>query len=58
MQQFQEVEEEHVCQMTDFVDTYIKAWENQHVLLGQVLFSILIDGYVQIFIYMYIYMHR
>ncbi|KAK7099723.1 F-BAR domain only protein 2-like isoform X1 [Littorina saxatilis] len=33
---FQELEEEHICQMKDFVDTYIKAWENQHVLLGQI----------------------
>lgn len=35
-QHFQELEEEHICQMKDFVDTYVKAWENQHVLLGQV----------------------
>ena len=35
-QRFQELEEEHICQMKDFVDTYVKAWENQHVLLGQV----------------------
>merc|ERR1712136_203879 len=33
---FQETEEEHICQMKDFVDTYVKAWENQHALLGQV----------------------
>ncbi|ESO92621.1 hypothetical protein LOTGIDRAFT_233068 [Lottia gigantea] len=33
---FQEAEEEHVCQMKDFIDTYTKSWENQHVLIGQV----------------------
>ncbi|KAK3091287.1 hypothetical protein FSP39_018668, partial [Pinctada imbricata] len=33
---FQEVEEEHICQMKDFIDTYAKAWENQHALVGQV----------------------
>ncbi|KAL5016578.1 hypothetical protein ScPMuIL_006167 [Solemya velum] len=33
---FQELEEEHICQMKDFIDTYSKAWENQHALLGQV----------------------
>ncbi|KAK6179298.1 hypothetical protein SNE40_011689 [Patella caerulea] len=33
---FQEAEEEHICQMKDFIDTYTKSWENQHVLLGQV----------------------
>lgn len=33
---FQEVEEEHICQMKDFIDTYAKAWENEHALRGQV----------------------
>ncbi|KAL3869316.1 hypothetical protein ACJMK2_042010 [Sinanodonta woodiana] len=32
---FQELEEEHICQMKDFVDTYAKAWQNQHAVLGQ-----------------------
>ena len=35
-QHFQEVEEEHICQMKDFIDTYAKAWENEHALRGQV----------------------
>lgn len=34
--QFQQLEEEHVSQMKDFIDTYSKAWENEHILLGQV----------------------
>ncbi|XP_064617201.1 F-BAR domain only protein 2-like isoform X2 [Liolophura sinensis] len=33
---FQELEETHVCQMKDFIDTYAKAWENEHALRGQV----------------------
>ncbi|XP_056018722.1 F-BAR domain only protein 2-like isoform X6 [Ostrea edulis] len=33
---FQELEEEHICQMKDFVETFAKAWENEHVMLGQV----------------------
>nr|XP_022313423.1 F-BAR domain only protein 2-like isoform X3 [Crassostrea virginica] len=33
---FQELEEEHICQMKDFVDSFAKAWENEHVMLGQV----------------------
>lgn len=33
---FQELEEEHICQMKDFIDTYAKSWENEHALLGQV----------------------
>lgn len=35
-QNFQELEETHVCQMKDFIDTYAKAWENEHALRGQV----------------------
>lgn len=34
--QFQQLEEEHICQMKDFIDVYSKAWENEHILLGQV----------------------
>ncbi|XP_062616550.1 F-BAR domain only protein 2-like [Saccostrea cucullata] len=33
---FQELEEEHICQMKDFVDSFAKAWQNEHVMLGQV----------------------
>ncbi|RUS92107.1 hypothetical protein EGW08_000131 [Elysia chlorotica] len=33
---YQELEEEHICQMKDFIDTYAKSWENEHALLGQV----------------------
>ncbi|XP_069127305.1 F-BAR domain only protein 2-like isoform X4 [Argopecten irradians] len=33
---FQELQEEHICQMKDFIDTYAKAWENEHALIGQV----------------------
>ncbi|BFZ16635.1 hypothetical protein BsWGS_19674 [Bradybaena similaris] len=33
---YQEVEEEHICQMKDFVDTFAKSWENELALLGQV----------------------
>lgn len=36
LQRFQELEEEHICQMKDFVDSFAKAWENEHVMLGQV----------------------
>lgn len=36
IQRFQELEEEHICQMKDFVETFAKAWENEHVMLGQV----------------------
>ncbi|XP_041360186.1 F-BAR domain only protein 2-like isoform X2 [Gigantopelta aegis] len=32
---FQEKEEEHISQMKDFIDTYARSWENQHVVLGQ-----------------------
>ncbi|KAL4236260.1 hypothetical protein ACF0H5_004647 [Mactra antiquata] len=32
---FQELEEEHICQMKDFVDTYARALHNEHVLFGQ-----------------------
>ena len=35
-QHFQELEEEHICQMKDFVDTYARAMQNEHVLFGQV----------------------
>ena len=38
LQHFQELEEYHLCQMKDFVDTYAKAWEHHHVLLGQVIY--------------------
>ncbi|XP_052825916.1 F-BAR domain only protein 2 isoform X1 [Octopus bimaculoides] len=34
--QFQKLEEEHARQMKDFIDTYSKAWVNEHILLGQV----------------------
>ena len=33
-QRFQDAEETHLGQMRDFMDTYGKAWESQHVLLG------------------------
>ncbi|XP_055885201.1 F-BAR domain only protein 2-like isoform X1 [Biomphalaria glabrata] len=33
---YQELEEEHICQMKDFIDTFAKSWENEHFLLGQV----------------------
>ncbi|XP_012945405.1 F-BAR domain only protein 2 [Aplysia californica] len=33
---YQELEEEHICQMKDFIDTFAKSWENEHALLGQV----------------------
>ncbi|KAK2178953.1 hypothetical protein NP493_522g02037 [Ridgeia piscesae] len=33
---FQELEEQHLAQMKDFVETYAKAWENQLILLQQV----------------------
>ncbi|XP_053394008.1 F-BAR domain only protein 2-like isoform X3 [Mercenaria mercenaria] len=32
---FQELEEEHICQMKDFIDTYARAMQNEHVLFGQ-----------------------
>ncbi|XP_046338144.2 F-BAR domain only protein 2-like isoform X2 [Haliotis rufescens] len=32
---FQELEEEHISQMKDFIDTYARSWENEHVVLGQ-----------------------
>lgn len=32
---FQEIEEEHISRMKDFVDTYSKAMENEHVLYGR-----------------------
>lgn len=38
LQHFQELEEEHICQMKDFIDTYAKAWENEHALIGQVTY--------------------
>jgi len=31
------VEEKHLQQMKDFIDTYIKSWNNQYALLGQVI---------------------
>ncbi|GAB1599763.1 F-BAR domain only protein 2 isoform X6 [Argonauta hians] len=34
--QFQKLEDEHATQMKDFIDTYSKAWLNEHILLGQV----------------------
>ncbi|XP_021373429.1 F-BAR domain only protein 2-like isoform X2 [Mizuhopecten yessoensis] len=33
---FQELQEEHICQMKDFIDTYARAWESEHALIGQV----------------------
>ncbi|XP_059142905.1 F-BAR domain only protein 2-like isoform X2 [Physella acuta] len=33
---YQELEEEHICQMKDFIDTFAKSWENEHAVLGQV----------------------
>ena len=30
------MEEHHLQSMRDFIDTYAKAWEHQHVLLGKV----------------------
>jgi len=36
VQRFQEVEEKHLQQMKDFIDIYIKSWNNQYALLGQV----------------------
>ncbi|XP_052774928.1 F-BAR domain only protein 2-like isoform X2 [Mya arenaria] len=32
---FQELEEEHICQMKDFVDTYARALRNEHACFGQ-----------------------
>ena len=40
-QRFQETEEHHLRQMKDFVDTYAKAWEHQHALVGQVLTALI-----------------
>jgi len=37
MQRFQDVEEKHLQQMKDFIDIYLKSWNNQYALLGQVI---------------------
>jgi hypothetical protein len=41
-QHFQDVEEAHVKQMKDFLSTYAEVLQNNHDLIGQVRFDVVV----------------